>query len=118
MTSDGSLVPPHDPLDDLVGELGALGLAAQIPRQVLALLDGGEARILDDVSVRDQLHVAQHHHGRQQKCRGVGQVLAGDVGRRSVHLTQTKTRRLVVNLQYCLYSYSKAQYLQTRRELR
>lgn len=89
-----TLVAPLDLLDDLVGELGALGLTAQVSRQVLAVLDGGEARLLDDVGVRDELHVAQHHHGRQQQRRGVGQVLAGDVGRRSVDLTQTHAGQL------------------------
>jgi len=57
-----TLVASLDPLDDLVGELGALGLTAQISRQVLAVLYGGEARLLDDVGMRDELHVAQHHH--------------------------------------------------------
>ena len=45
-------------------------------------LEGG---CLDLVCVLVQLHVAQHHHARQQKCGGIGQVLAGDIRGRPVH---------------------------------
>ena len=45
-----------------------------------------QTSVLDPVSERVELHVSQHHHGREEQRGGVGQVQAGDVGGCAVHL--------------------------------
>lgn len=75
---------------NLVGVLGALGLASQITGQELGLLDDGKAGSLDLVSMSVQLQMSQHHDGGQQQSGRIGQILAGDIGSGSVDLRKEK----------------------------
>ena len=67
-----------DTITDGLGELGALGVAAQVTGAD-AGADGVEAGALDAVGMLHQVQVAQHHNGGQQQGGGVGQILAGNV---------------------------------------
>jgi hypothetical protein len=71
-------------LDNGGGVLAGLGLAAQVTGQGLALGEGVEDGPLDAVGVVVETHVPQHHDGAEQQGSGVGQVLAGNVGGRTV----------------------------------
>ena len=100
-----------DTITDGLGELGALGVAAQVTGAD-AGADGVEAGALDAVGMLHQVQVAQHHNGGQQQGGGVGQILAGDVRGGTVDLGKIIESSTVGSFEkiYC--------HLQTRRERR
>lgn len=67
-------------LDDGVGVLGSLGLAAKITSEGLALGEGVEDGLLDTGGLLGETHVAQHHDGAKKESGRVGKTLAGNIG--------------------------------------
>jgi hypothetical protein len=82
-TSSGRLTCLQ-PLDDGVGVLSGVGLATKVTSDGLTLSKDAEDGVLDLAGVLGETHVLKHHDGRKQESSGVGEVLAGNIGGRTV----------------------------------
>src|SRR5579862_346037 len=73
------------PLHDGLGELLRVGLAAEIAGAHLVLQQHVVDGLLDTFRLVVVAHVVEHHRGREHERERIGDALAGDVGRGTVH---------------------------------
>jgi len=66
-------------LADLIGELTALGLSAQITGDIVLGGDGVEASLLNSVGVTVELQMSEHHNTGEEESGRVSLVLASDI---------------------------------------
>ena len=66
-------------LADLIGELTALGLSAQITGDIVLGGNGIEASLLNSVGVTVELQMSEHHNTGEEESGRVSLVLASDI---------------------------------------